>query len=442
MSQTHDRGDDGIFITIALLIVVMVGIPALYAAKAESINDFCLALSKAQLKAFLPYSAEAQQAWGKIAAIDIRVADWPVIEKVLYYTGTWVRWPFAIILLILGAISIFMGRTGKLVRKFNMASLLANNAETFPCLRPIVGRGKELLDPESYDKGLWMVARTPLQFAIDNKLLLDARGKCFAMKDALKNGIAVADSKAFGKAILDEGKALAVFTKQLGKKWKGFGKLTSCRKALAAAFISYANGDKKGAVAILDEVSTSYHEKDNVASCPVLETEDFVKRISEAWETHMEDVLKEQIMARHTSFELSWFMALLYRARQKGVLASSQFLWLRPLDRPLWYALNQCGGRAAWAEAFAPWAHYTAEEKAGHSFTEPQVSGGVKSLKEALNAQGWLMPDVAPLKKSTGIKAQRQEVSPPNDVVTAAAEIDYEADYEAEKDPALKKEQE
>lgn len=441
MSQTHDRGDDGIFIAIALLIVVMVGIPALYAANAESINGFCLAVSKAQLKAFLPYSAEAQQAWGKIASIDIRVADWPVVEKVLYYTGTWIRWPFAIILLILGAISIFMGRTGKLVRKFNMASLLANNAETFPCLRPIVGRGSYLLNAESYDRGLWKVARTPLQFALEHKLLVDGEGNSFTEKDALKGGIAVADGKAFGKAILDEDMALTVFTEQLANKWGGFETLSPCRKALAAAFISYANGDKKGAVAILDEVSTSYSEKDNTASCPILETEDCLRRISEAWETHKKDVLKEQCMTRHMGFELTWFMALLYRARQKGVLASSQFLWLRPMDRPLWYALNQCGGRAAWAEAFAPWAHFTAEEKAGHSFDEAQISGSVKSLKEALNAQGWLMPDVAPL-KTTETTSEQHGDSHPDDVVTAAAEIDFEADYDAENDPALKMEQE
>ena len=83
-------------------------------------------------------------------------------------------------------------------------------------------------------------------------------------------------------------------------------------------------------------------------------------------------------------------MALLYRARQKGVLAGSQFLWLRPMDRPLWYALNQCGGRAAWAEGFAAWAHYMAEEQEGKALTESHVAPAVASLREALSAQGWL----------------------------------------------------
>ena len=60
-------------------------------------------------------------------------------------------------------------------------------------------------------------------------------------------------------------------------------------------------------------------------------------------------------------------------AASAAILASSQFLWLRPLDRSLWYALNQCGGRAAWAEGFAAWAHYAAEEKAKKALAEPHI---------------------------------------------------------------------
>ena len=61
------------------------------------------------------------------------------------------RWPFALLLVLFGIASIFMGRISGLVRRFNMESLLKNNAESFPCLRPVVGRGKYLLSPESYD---------------------------------------------------------------------------------------------------------------------------------------------------------------------------------------------------------------------------------------------------------------------------------------------------
>ncbi len=67
--------------------------------------------------------------------------------------------------------SIFMGRVSGLVRRFNMESLLRHNAKSFPSLRPVVGSGKYLLSPESYDSGLWKVARTPAQFTLEHGLL-------------------------------------------------------------------------------------------------------------------------------------------------------------------------------------------------------------------------------------------------------------------------------
>ena len=137
-------------------------------------------------------------------------------------------------------------------------------------------------------------------------------------------------------------------------------------------------------------MSRSYSEGKEGPSCPVLEEKRFLQLCTELLQKHRA-LLEDTLLTRHTAFELPWFMALLTLARKKGVLASSQFLFVRPLDRPLWYALNQCGGRTGWAEALAPWAHYAAEEKAGKALTEPQVHAATLSLKAALDAQGWLL---------------------------------------------------
>ena len=341
-----------------------------------------------------------------------------------------------------------MGRVGGLVRRFNMESLLRNNAESFPCLRPVVGRGKYLLSPESHDSGPWKIARTPVQFALENELLLDAQGKPFTPEQALKNGLPSTELSAWGNARLDEKKALAVLTEQLGKSFEGYEGFSPCRRALAVAFLAYANGDKKGCVSMLDMVSSSYNEIDGNADCPVLTDTAFEKRLKKAWARH-KDVLSEKNMASHAAYELPWFMALLYRARQKGVLAGSQFLWLRPMDRPLWYTLNQCGGRAAWAEGFAAWAHYTAEEQEGKALTEPHVAPAVASLKEALSAQGWLteifvppMPETIPVPPADAAETSNSETetpsieSPPDaDVVLCPPEENPE--YDANEDEHL-----
>ena len=335
----RDNRDDHLFLWCAFLILVFVVLPALYIAHADSVNRPLLTLAKAQIQVFTPFFDEAQTAWTRIAEADPASLSWGTMQKVLHYTGSWIRWPFALLLVLFGVAAIFMGRVGGLVRRFNMESLLRNNAESFPCLRPVVGRGKYLLSPESHDSGPWKIARTPVQFALENELLLDEQGKPFTPEQALKNGLPSTELPAWGNARLDEKKALAVLTEQLGKPFEGYEGLSPCRRALAVAFLAYANGDKKGCVSMLDMVSSSYNEIDGNADCPVLTDTAFEKRLKKAWARH-KDVLSEKNMASHAAYELPWFMALLYRARQKGVLASSQFLWLRPMDRLLWYALN------------------------------------------------------------------------------------------------------
>ncbi len=452
----RDSRDDHLFLWCAFLIVVFVVLPALYVAHADAVNGPLLALAKAQIKAFTPFFEEAQTAWARIAEADPATLSWETVQKVLHYSGSWIRWPFVLLLVLFGVASIFMGRIGGLVRRFNMESLLRNNADSFPCLRPVVGRGKYLLSPESYDSGLWRIARTPVQFALEHGLLVNDAGEPFTPEQALKNGLPSTERPAWGNARLDEEKALAVLTEQLGKPFEGYEGFSPCRRALAVAFLAYADGDKKGCVALLDDVSRSYREENGQAACPVLETEAFAGRLEKTWERH-KSVLREKSLLNHVAFELPWFMALLYRARQKGVLASSQFLWLRPLDRSLWYALNQCGGRAAWAEGFAPWAHYTAEEKAGKTLPEPHIAPAVASLKEALSAQGWLteifvppMPEEpstpsvdsssagSPSVDSAGAPSP---IEPPPDPDVVLAEAEDDPEYDANEDPSLVQQQ-
>lgn len=445
----RDAKDDHLFLWFACLIIIFIVIPMLYAAHSGAVNGPLMTLARAQLKAFTLFSEEARTAWARIVEADPASLSWETMQKVLRYSGSWIRWPFVLLLALFGVASVFMGRVGGLVRRFNMESLLRHNAESFPCLRPVVGRGKYLLSRESYDSGLWKIARTPAQFALEHGLLVNDAGEPFATEQALRHGLPSTELSAYGHARLDEERTLAVLTEQLGKAFTGYEGLSPCRRALAAALLAYADGDKQGCVAMLDTVSLSYREENEQASCPVLEAEEFARRLETAWKRH-EAVLSEKTLLGHAAYELPWFMALLYRARRKGVLATSQFLWLRPLDRPLWYALNQCGGRAAWAEGFAPWAHYTAEEQAGRALAEPHVFPAVASLKQALSAQGWLMEIfVPPMPEQPSAESSTAESSsadsthavspiepPPNpDMVFAAAEDDPE--YDANEDENL-----
>ena len=430
-NTTSNRGEDStIFLCVAGFALIFLVIPAVYAAKAEVVNRFLLGVAKLEIRPFLGFSEEARIAWAHLSGLTPAVLSWEEMQRILNYAGTWARWPLGFLLAGMGFLAFFMGRTDGLVRRFNMESLLANNAESFPCLRPVVGRGKYLLSPESYDAGLWRIARSPIQFAVEHRLLLRGDGTAYDAGEVLRNGLGTTASPAFGHAVLDEAKALEVFKEQLGRTaFAGPETLSPFRRSLLAAFIAYACGDKNAAIRLLDDMSNAYEEQDGKASCSLIEDAAFQARVDKLLAKHGGILHSDASIARHNAYELPWFMAVLYRARQKGVLASSQFLFVRPLDRPLWYALNQCGGRVGWPEAFAAWAHYQAEEAAGKTLTEPDMGRAVASLKAALNAQGWLRPEAQkeeekaeaeeerkPEEKADGGNApEREETQPPHD---------------------------
>lgn len=204
-SREGQGGDTTLFLFVAGFIAIFVVVPLLYAAKADVINGFLLAVAKMEIRPFLGVSEEAQKAWQHISAQVPSALSWNEMERILNYAGKWARWPLGILLAVMAVAAYFMGRTERLIRRFNMESLLKNNAETFSCLRPIVGRGKFLLSPESYDQGLWRIARSPLQFAIENGLLLEEdSGKAYGADDVLTNGLGDAGKRAFGHARFDE----------------------------------------------------------------------------------------------------------------------------------------------------------------------------------------------------------------------------------------------
>ena len=397
----ENSSDSTVFLLIALALVVFLGLPALYAAKAGSINAFLLDVAKWELRPFWILSEDVEKVLTHLAQTPPEAFTWKQVVAALEYAGSWLRWP---LFAMLGGLFYlaWTGRGKSFTRRFSMETLLENNVRSFPCLAPVVGRGKCLLDPKSFDEGPWRMARSPLQFALEKGLLKDEKDEAFTPDQALRNGLGEADMPAYGQGRFDRVRAMNVFDEQLGPKFMGVAELPSFRQALAAAFMAYAAGERKEAVAILDEMSLSYTqepeadtpptegaEKDPEPRCTVLEDPAFRERIGDTLARHR-GILEEPCLKRHSAYVLPWFMALLTRARKKGVLAGPQFLFTRPIDRPLWYALNQCGGRAAWVEAFAPWAHYMAEEKAGKALEKPDMADAAYSLEAALDALGWL----------------------------------------------------
>ena len=77
-------------------------------------------------------------------------------------------------------------------------------------------------------------------------------------------------------------------------------------------------------------------------------------------------------------------MSMLEYARRNGVLPSSEFFWLRPVDRKLWYVLNNVGRNVAWTEVAGIYGHWLAEKVNEGPIMRPYVQKAIEAMAESL----------------------------------------------------------
>ena len=168
------------------------------------------------------------------------------------------------------------------------------------------------------------------------------------------------------------GDAKRVFTLQLGPVWNGFEHCPPHVCALAAVFMARMNRDKAAAfkiLAVLDK-STSEGKPDyNVATSTL-------KKYQQA-----ENV--QEVLGQH-AYLLTVMASLLKGSRDDGVMPSSDFLWLKVVDRRLWYMLNCVGRQTPFAEVGGPFAHWIAERVAGRRSLTPMIDEAIRAMEVAI----------------------------------------------------------
>jgi len=157
---------------------------------------------------------------------------------------------------------------------------------------------------------------------------------------------------------------------QLGPLFAGTQRLPPYMKALFAAFAARLNGDTKGGE-MLKQLNLSSTTQLNFEGVDAL-----LKK-------HEGTKLVQQILSGH-SYMLTVMASMLEGARQDGVQAASDFLWLKPIDRRLWYVLNNVGRQTPWCEAAGVFAHWIAEKEIGRGLRIPMVEEATNALELAL----------------------------------------------------------
>ena len=202
------------------------------------------------------------------------------------------------------------------------------------------------------DKGPWAMAMTERQFVRAHRLR-NAQGE------------------------YDEGLAEAQFIKQLGPLWNGYRSMRGYSRGLLAMLLARIERDFETSDKILIQLATSAAGgKLDLTGC------------SEVVARYKGSRALKKLVAQH-AYERTLLMAMLETARGgeagKDYLPPNWFLWLKGVDRTLWYAMADVGRRAPHVESAGVFGHWLAEKARGRKLEMPFVKNAVSGLRVELD---------------------------------------------------------
>lgn len=416
----QQEGSDNLMISaIVLSIMAMVAVGWVYAHNRGAINAPIVAYARGTAWLFhdlpgpgpfatwrkgcqtvLHFTAvhrPAAMTWGQTwACVRLASGPWRVFS-----------WPF---FLVLGVLSWRgAGRLTRCRQVHTARSLMGVLVKRFPSLTPAVRF--DALAPGSAQRGPWRVAMSPIEWLWAHKAIyLESsvpggrnpvpRDWIFKTKgDFVVNTsspLLKAGSRARRSLRVDRTRVESLLKRQLGRPFTGFERLPYYAQGLAAAFAAFGNGQegRKQGQAMLDQMSSSIVE--TVPDAPKGGGKGAGRSVFTVDATGAADLWKKyacaemaEILAIHKSFTNVWMTALLGYARRRGTLPTAQFVWLRAIDRTLWYALNQYGGRRPWVEATGVWAHFEAEQTLEQALLEPEILDAADWVAHEIYQDGW-----------------------------------------------------
>ncbi|VVC76691.1 hypothetical protein AQUSIP_20150 [Aquicella siphonis] len=275
--------------------------------------------------------------------------------------GVWLRLPFVVLLLVL-AVIVYVGNTTRVYKRiYNMKEFAKLESKNWPQITPILNLD---LIKTDIDTGPWAMALTPMQFCKRYKLLEEVRPQ-------RREGMSRKDWDKI-EVVLKRGEANKIFSMQLGPLWAGANRLPPHARALFAVFAARINADSQAAAKLLAQIAASSLSKElNFAGA------------DELLKKHENTKLVQKVVQSH-AYVTTVMAAMLLAARDDGVQASADFLWLKPRDRRLWYTLNTVGRQTPFIEVAGIFAHWVAEREAGRKLMVPMVEEATNAVELAL----------------------------------------------------------
>jgi hypothetical protein len=409
-----DSGGD-VFLWIGLFIGLMFATALLYDRFKGEINYALLWVSYLSLWPVSFLSHYAAQV--RIAMLHYRPMDLSFHQTMLFFDYA-MGWWRIVTLPIFALIAAMTWRLGldRYSRRFNARSLLEQQAKIFPVIAPALQRNF-LEEPQH--EGPWRMEESPIEWVVRRKILVresedGARKIPVTPKEIFDSDWVLRPAHRMryvpARVALHADRLKVCLRAQLGPASpdrfdpdrlpcvpRGHKDVEPVhyRRALAAAFLLFALRERESAYALLNTFSGSFQDlgdRDANRIWYEIDTSDVDEAIDKvkSFQEYSEIV---QFLDRHNSYVNPSLAGLLELAREAGELAPVRFLWLRAVDRSLWCALHQLGGRTSWAEALACWAHLDVEHSLGTSTHQIDYSFTLASnaLEESLLTEGWMI---------------------------------------------------
>lgn len=274
-----------------------------------------------------------------------------VILELSHDVGAWLRFPIAIILFVLASIIYTRHSTSRFIKSYSMKSLSHSEVENWPQITPVLDLD---LAKQDIDKGPWAMAATPLDYC-----------KRFDLAEpVVKDGQTVWSVK--------KAESSRQFILQIGPLWPGAERLPIHLQAMFVIFMARATGKRDMADKFISQISTS-------AGTGKLNFTGVKEAVAEFKNAKILGWFE-----RHHAYTTTLMATLLEAARSDGVLATSEFIWLKPVDRRMWYMMNTVGRQTAVVEISGAYAHWLAERKLKRAMKTPMIKSAVSALEEAM----------------------------------------------------------
>jgi hypothetical protein len=270
--------------------------------------------------------------------------------------GEQVKWFFAAAIAGLATLVVFKMKGDGFKRTFSLGggkgrgpSLAAEAAKQWK-----TATASAYFDPDGRDKDI-LPARTPIEWLRDNKI-------------------------TFEDGELDRDGCERAFAEQLGKPWHGIQRAdlpTQTVIILAGMHLLRV----KGAMQNREAISMAWAAGGNG-------TQKMQEVVNEGLANQkLVDAIDK--LCGKCGWAATAIITMIDFARKRaGVLPSSDFVWMRRVNRHLWYSVNNVGRRRFHTEGAGAMAHFFAERVVGNPLPEPHVDEAINGVEDYLAEQG------------------------------------------------------